>query len=331
MARLVLISLFLLVVSAFSQPKTVFASPTFTCTIIDNRSSGGGIITKAQSPDPCNSGTMEDPGCQNQTGAAITNALRDGDTSVTMNCIATGTTTIEQGGDCTKNQNGCGSLVCRPLTGATFDSKTTDYCLSRQGSVQESNPCILQSDECAKDITTGMQLLCATNPVDTRRSSCQCPVGGCVINPPPPNPNPNPAGNGTSFNLCNQANPDDRQLCTDCSGTDPAGNGKIWTAVGCIDTTTPQSIINDLLTLGLGLSGGVVLLSILAGAFMFATSAGEPKRVQEAQEMVTATIVGLLFIIFSVIILQFFGISILHLPGFGTSPANNVGQGQPNA
>jgi len=68
----------------------------------------------------------------------------------------------------------------------------------------------------------------------------------------------------------------------------------------------------------LGLSGGVVLLSILAGAFMLITSAGEPKQVQEAQEMITAAIIGLLFIIFSILILQFVGVSILHIPGFGT-------------
>lgn len=118
------------------------------------------------------------------------------------------------------------------------------------------------------------------------------------------------------FDYCKQAHPNDYDQCTDCFGKDKkAPTGKLWTAVGCIDTSAP-GIVRSLLSVGLGLSGGVVLLSILVGAFMLATSAGEPKKVQEAQEIISAAIIGLLFVIFSAIILQFIGASILHVPGF---------------
>ncbi len=135
---------------------------------------------------------------------------------------------------------------------------------------------------------------------------------------------PGSAGSGeidkATFDLCKQATGDKEQAeCQKCLGkiTIPGKEG-LWTAVGCIPTDT-QGIVESLLRIGLGLSGGFVILTILAAAFMFATSSGDPKKVQEAQEMVSAAIIGLLFVIFSVIILTFIGVSVLRIPGFGTS------------
>jgi hypothetical protein len=65
------------------------------------------------------------------------------------------------------------------------------------------------------------------------------------------------------------------------------------------------------------MSGAIVLIMILAGAFMLSTSQGDPKKTQDAKELITSAIIGLLFIIFSITILQFVGVSILRIPGFG--------------
>ncbi len=81
---------------------------------------------------------------------------------------------------------------------------------------------------------------------------------------------------------------------------------------------TQEGLVTSLLRIGIGLAGGFVLLSILYGSFLLTTSSGDPKRVQEGQEMITSAIMGLLFVIFSVIILRFIGVSILQIPGFGT-------------
>lgn len=107
----------------------------------------------------------------------------------------------------------------------------------------------------------------------------------------------------------------DYDKCCDCFQNNKNG---VWTALGCIHTDQPQSIIQDLLKVGLGIAGGVILLSILMGAFLLTTSAGDTKKVEEAQQMISGAIIGFLFIIFSVILLQFIGVSILHLPGFGS-------------
>ncbi len=96
----------------------------------------------------------------------------------------------------------------------------------------------------------------------------------------------------------------------------------LYTAVGCIGIDQ-ESIITQLVRIGLGIAGGVALLMILAGAFMLSTSQGEPKVAGEAKELITSAVIGLLFIIFSVTILQFIGVTILHIPGFGGSTATS--------
>ncbi len=124
------------------------------------------------------------------------------------------------------------------------------------------------------------------------------------------------------YKICDQI-PDDvpgpnntsaKQACINCLG--PNGSDGIWTAVGCIKSD-PTKLIQALIRLGLGAAGGVALLSLLAGGFMFSVSEGDPKRVGQAKEMIVASLSGLLFIIFSVTLLQFVGWNILKIPGFG--------------
>lgn len=115
------------------------------------------------------------------------------------------------------------------------------------------------------------------------------------------------------YELCAQIKKDTNQYdsCMTCF----TGQG-IWTAIGCIPSN-PQSIIQTIIVIGLALGGGIVLIMILAGSFMLSVSQGDPNKTKEAKEMITSAIIGLLFVIFSVTILQFIGVSILHIPGFG--------------
>ena len=121
------------------------------------------------------------------------------------------------------------------------------------------------------------------------------------------------ASDDQPFEICNQipeGGPRDKCLtCFNQSG--------VWTAIGCIDTSSTEGIVGKLMTVGIGIAGGIALLMILAAAFLFATSEGEPKRTSEAKEILTSAIIGLVFIIFSVTILQFIGVNILKIPGFG--------------
>jgi|GEM_PF-2059608 len=102
-----------------------------------------------------------------------------------------------------------------------------------------------------------------------------------------------------------------QDLCSNCERT-----GGVWTAIGCIKSDA-TSIVQKIILIGLSIGGGVALLMILAAAFLFSTSQGDPKRVSDARELITSAIIGLLFIIFSITLLQFIGVNILRLPGFG--------------
>ena len=123
------------------------------------------------------------------------------------------------------------------------------------------------------------------------------------------------------FSLCKQIpeeQVEQRSACLACTeGTDDyEGNAGVWTAIGCIKRD-PQAIIEKLVTVGLGIGGGFALLMFLTAGFIYSTSQGSSEKVKNAKEMVTASIVGIVFVIFSVTILQFIGWSILKIPGFG--------------
>lgn len=117
----------------------------------------------------------------------------------------------------------------------------------------------------------------------------------------------------STYSLCSQIKTGTPEFaaCTSCFS-----GGGIWTAIGCIPSK-PESIIQVVITIGMAMGGGIVLIMILAGSFMLSVSQGDPNKTKEAKEMITSAIIGLLFVIFSVTILQFIGVSILHIPGFG--------------
>ncbi|NCN83020.1 MAG: hypothetical protein GW947_03560 [Candidatus Pacebacteria bacterium] len=142
----------------------------------------------------------------------------------------------------------------------------------------------------------------------------------CLIDEPEASPRSDEVV-GAMFELCTQITDKDLQAeCNTCASEGEGGDENqagIWTAIGCIKRS-PTAIIQRLVTLGLGIGGGVSLIMTLAGGFILTTSQGDPKRTGQAKEMITNAIIGLIFVIFSVTILQFMGYTVLRIPGFGT-------------
>ena len=87
--------------------------------------------------------------------------------------------------------------------------------------------------------------------------------------------------------------------------------------MGCI-RHDGGSIVQSFIKIGLSVAGGSAVIMILIAGLMFTVSRGDPKRTGEAKDMLTSAVIGLLFIIFSITILEFIGVSILRIPGFGT-------------
>src|SRR4030043_217477 len=93
------------------------------------------------------------------------------------------------------------------------------------------------------------------------------------------------------------------------------GESSINTAIGCIPVGNQDDFLAFILKWALGVAGGVAFILIVYSGFLFMTSAGDKQKVQAAKELMTAAISGLLLIIFSVFLLDLFGIRILKIPG----------------
>ena len=92
------------------------------------------------------------------------------------------------------------------------------------------------------------------------------------------------------------------------------GGDCINTAIGLIPTK-PAGLVSRLFSLLLGLSGGIALILIMISGYRLMTSGANAEAVTGAKETLTSAIVGLLFIIFSLVILEVVGVDILKIPG----------------
>lgn len=106
--------------------------------------------------------------------------------------------------------------------------------------------------------------------------------------------------------------------CTKAAGipcSDRAGYVGVLTAIGCVPYE-PREFINRTMRFITGIAGAVALLLMAFGAIQMMASAGNPDNLKKGQEQFTSAIIGLLFIIFSTLLLQIIGVDILGLPGF---------------
>ena len=134
------------------------------------------------------------------------------------------------------------------------------------------------------------------------------------------------SGSGeVDYNPCLHLPAEGQQACNKClCGGDtcsiksddkswqPSG---FWTAIGFVPAD-PVAATRELLDFALGVGGFFVLVQILMGSFQLLTSRGNPQSLQQARERIVNSVIALLFIVFSVTILEFVGVTIFHLPGF---------------
>lgn len=93
------------------------------------------------------------------------------------------------------------------------------------------------------------------------------------------------------------------------------GDTSINTAIGCIPFGSSNDLAAFFLRWGIGIGSGIAFLLILYGGFQVMTSSGNPEKLKAGQELLTAAITGLIFLIFSVFILRLIGVDILKIPG----------------
>jgi len=102
-------------------------------------------------------------------------------------------------------------------------------------------------------------------------------------------------------------------------------SGRMFTDIGCISVDSANKRFNDpnasvdvvqkLLNIILGLTGGIGMISIMIAAIKLLTSRGDPEKITEGKKSLTNTIVGVLFALFALLIFRFISGPILHIPG----------------
>ncbi|OGM15034.1 hypothetical protein A3D84_02075 [Candidatus Woesebacteria bacterium RIFCSPHIGHO2_02_FULL_42_20] len=105
-------------------------------------------------------------------------------------------------------------------------------------------------------------------------------------------------------------------LYCDASGN-PTTNptGLLYTALGCIDFGSPGGVgvAITMLRAGASIVGGIAFLLIIFGGFKVMTSQNDPERLQSGKNVISAAVIGLAFVLFSVIILKVIGVDVLGL------------------
>jgi len=89
----------------------------------------------------------------------------------------------------------------------------------------------------------------------------------------------------------------------------------IDTALGCIKVGSGNDLITSVLRLATGVGGGLALALILYGVFIVTTSAGSPDKLKAGSEIITSAVIGLIFILLSIFLVNLIGINILGIPG----------------
>lgn len=211
-------------------------------------------------------------------------------------CLPLGSTTCSgigaEQGDC------CANLICQPQGGNTI-SLGDGTCV--QGSPSLGGSCFT----CNPGVDTWSDALnsCVdssgnkTNPVASVYCSATqaCIQGwGCKENLPDCN----------IVGACDK--PGEYNLGCSEDGCD--------TAIGRI-IPNAKGLIRGLFAVGLSLSGALAVILIIISGYRLIASQGNPEKVKAAQEQLTAAIIGLLFVVFSIAILETIGVDILGLPG----------------
>ena len=103
--------------------------------------------------------------------------------------------------------------------------------------------------------------------------------------------------------------------------------GHQYTFLGCLGGSTSFTeggsaggVVQSILNIVFSIAGGVAFLYLLYGAFIIATSQADPERLNYGRRLVTGAIVGLVFTLSSVLVVNFIASNVLKVPGFGETP-----------
>lgn len=87
------------------------------------------------------------------------------------------------------------------------------------------------------------------------------------------------------------------------------------TAFGKI-AVKPELFVRDFLSIILGIAGAAATIMLIIGGYRILISRGNKEGVASGRDTITAAVLGILFIVLSIVILEIIGVDILRIPGF---------------
>ena len=101
--------------------------------------------------------------------------------------------------------------------------------------------------------------------------------------------------------------------------------GRQYTFLGCLGGGTggftkagaAGGVIQSLLNIVFSTAGGIAFLYLIYGSFIIATSQANPEKLNYGKRVVYGAIVGLIFTLGSIFIINLIASGILKIPGFG--------------
>ncbi|OGK46489.1 hypothetical protein A2963_01835 [Candidatus Roizmanbacteria bacterium RIFCSPLOWO2_01_FULL_40_13] len=156
----------------------------------------------------------------------------------------------------------------------------------------------------------------------TRYSACDL-CGYCPPDPPP--------STWESCRKCLYPNASNSPPTKATLVVDPASNtgptpypGRQYTVIGCIKTDLASfsqqgaaaGVVQTLLNIIFGIIGGLAFLYLIYGSFVVLTSQAEPERLNYGKRLIIGAVVGAVFSLLSVFIVNFLASGILRIPGF---------------
>jgi len=103
--------------------------------------------------------------------------------------------------------------------------------------------------------------------------------------------------------------------------------GKQYTFLGCLgggsggftQEGSAGGVVQSILNIIFSVAGGIAFLYLIYGSFIITTSQADPERLNYGKRVVNGAIIGLVFTLGSVLLVNFIASGILKIPGFGES------------
>ena len=155
-----------------------------------------------------------------------------------------------------------------------------------------------------------------------RYATCDL-CGYCVGNPPP--------GNWEECRQCLYPNVSSKADLRESLKINPTTNtpptpvpGNAYTTLGCVRTNlasferrgAAKSLTQIILDFIIKIIGALSFIYLIYGSFFVITSQGDPEKLNEGKRIIVGAVIGLMFSLFSVLIINIIATQILKAPGF---------------